>query len=98
MPLVILTEDEKVTYTLYMYSPISFVHDVVEHQQFGFSVMSKFYLYIDLKSSIYYIEVDLGVVSFLDTVIRLNHLWNLHLHINYLSKWSVIWNKNMTTM
>ena len=74
IPLVILTEDEQVTYTLYIYSSISFVHDVVEHQQFGFSAMSKIYLYIDLKSSIYNIEVDLGVSSLLDTVIRLNHL------------------------
>ena len=74
MPLVILTEDEQITYTLYIYSSISFVHDVVEHQQFGFSAMSKIYLYIDLKSLIYNIEVDLGVASLLDTVIRLNHL------------------------
>ena len=74
MPLVILTEDEQVTYTPYMYSSISFVHDVVEHQQFGFSAMSKFYLYIDLKSLIYNIEVDLGIASLLDSVIRLNHL------------------------
>ena len=29
MPLVILTEDEQVTYILYIYSSISFVHDVV---------------------------------------------------------------------
>ena len=74
MPLVILTEDQQVTYTLYMYSSISFVPDVVEHQHFVFSATSKFYLYIDLKSSIYNIEVDLGIASLLDTVIRLNHL------------------------
>ena len=94
MPLVILTEDQQVTYTLYMYSSISFVHDAVEHQHFVFS----FYLFIDFKSSIYNIEVDLGVASLLDTVIRLNHLWNLHLHMNYFSKCLVIWKKNMTTL
>ena len=97
MPLVILTEDQQVTYTLYMYSSISFVPDVVEHQHFVFSA-TKFCLYIDLKSSIYNIEVDLGIASLLDTVIRLNHLWNLHLHLNYFSKWSLNWKKNMTTM
>ena len=70
MPLVILTEDQKVTYTPYMYSSISFVHDAVEHQHFFFS----FYLFIDFKSSMYNTEVDLGVASLLDTVIRLNYL------------------------
>ena len=84
MPLVILTEDQQVTYTLYMYSSISFVPDVVEHQHFVFSA-TKFCLYIDLKSSIYNIEVDLGIASLLDTVIRLNHLWNLHLHLKFCS-------------
>ena len=74
MPLVILTEDQQVTYTPYMYSSISFVHNLVQHQHFVFSATFNFYLYIDLKSSIYNIEVDLGVASLLDTVIRLNYL------------------------
>ena len=95
MPLVILTEDQQVTYTPYMYSSISFVYNVVQHQHFVFSATFKFYLYIDLKSSIYNIEVDLGVASLLDTVIRLNHLWNLYLKVQ---TWSVIWKKNVTTL
>ena len=74
MPLVILTEDQQVTYTPHMYSSISFVYNVVQHQHFVFSATFKFYRYIDFKSSIYNIEVDLGVASLLDTVIRLNHL------------------------
>ena len=95
MPLVILTEDQQVTYTPYMYSSISFVYNVVQHQHFVFSATFKFYLYIDLKSSICNIEVDLGVASLLDTVIRLNHLWNLYLKVQ---TWSVIWKKNVTTL